>query len=92
MNTNQLMTQSKNILSTYACKGLDGDERENMDRLVERFFSEHVSTLDKAEIMEQMATPMKALSWFHSYVCESFQRRCCITDLPEEADTCRLTG
>ena len=92
MKTNELMTQAKNILSTYACKGLDGDERQNMDRLIERFFREHVSRLDKSEIMDHMATPMKALSWFHGYACESFRRRCGITDMPEETDTCRLSG
>ena len=92
MKTDDLMNQAREILSTYACRGLDGDERANMDRLIDRFFNEHVRTLDKAEIMEHMSTPMKALSWFHDYVCESFRSRCCATGMPAESDTCRLTG
>lgn len=92
MNTNNLMTQAKKIMSTYACRDLAGDERENMRRKVDEFFTEHVSKLDKSEIMAHMTTPMKALRWFHNYVCESFRRRCCATEMPAEADTCRLNG
>jgi len=90
MKPNDLMTQAKKILSTYACRDLEGDERENTNRMIERFFSEHVSKLDKSEIMEHMATPMKALRWLNSYVCDSFWRQCCSTGMPAGADTCQL--
>lgn len=90
MKTNDLMTQAKKIMITYACRDLVGDEREDMIRTVERFFSARVSKLDKSQIMARMATPMKALEWFNSYVCESFWRQCCATGMPAEADTCRL--
>jgi len=92
MKTNDLITQAEKIMSGYACRGLDGDQREHMRRKVEHFFNEHVSKLDKSEIMAHMTTPMKALNWFHGYACESFRRRCCATGTPAGDDTCRLNG
>ena len=90
MNTQDLMDQAQRIMTTYVCRDTDGDERLEMRRLVEYFFSEHASRLDTSEIMERMATPMKALDWFNGYLCQSFWNRCCAGPIPEGADTCRL--
>ena len=79
MQTNDLRAQAKQIMTTYACRDLEGEEREHMIHAVERFFNEHVSKRDPSEIMAHMATPMKALEWFHSYVCDRFWRHCCAT-------------
>ncbi len=60
MKTQDLMDQARKIMTTYVCRDTDGEERLEMKRMVQRFFSDHVSRLDKSEIMEHMATPMKA--------------------------------
>ena len=91
MNTNNLMTQAKKIMTTYACRDLDGQSRVEMKSMVERFFAEHASRLDPSEIMDHMATPMKALSWFNAYVCDQLLQRCCTAADPASADTCQLS-
>lgn len=90
MKTQKLIDQAEKIMTTYACRDKDGEERLEMKRMVQRFFADHVSRLDKSEIMEHMATPMKALDWFNSYLCETFWNRCCAGPIPDDANTCRL--
>ena len=62
-------------MSTYVARDLDGEARLEMNRMVQRFFDEHVSRLDKSEIMDHTVTPIKALSCFNSYLCETFWKR-----------------
>lgn len=90
MKRRNLMDQAQEIMTTYVCKDLDGEERSEMKRLVQRFFADIVSRLDESAIMDHMATPMKALAWFNAYRCESFWNRCCTGAMPDAADTCRL--
>ena len=90
MKTQDLMDQAQKIMTTYVCRDTDGEERLEMKRMVRRFFADHVSRLDKSEIMEHMATPMKALEWFNGYLCQTFWNRCCAGPIPESADTCQL--
>lgn len=90
MNTTNLLDQAKKIMTTYVCRDLDGDEKKEMDQQVQRFFDEKVTRLSKSEIMDRMATPMKALDWFNTYVCESFWDRCCCGAMPDDSDTCML--
>ena len=90
MKTQDLMDQAQKIMTTYVCKDTDGEERLEMKRMVRRFFADHVSRLDKSEIMEHMATPMKALEWFNGYLCQAFRNRCCTGPIPDGADTCQL--
>jgi hypothetical protein len=91
MKREQLMEQAQRIMTTYASKGLGGETRLEVKRLVGQFFSDHVSRLDKATIMDHMATPMKALAWFNTYLCDAFRKRCCNDPASGDADTCRLT-
>ncbi len=88
MKTNDLMDQAKNTMITYVCRDLDGEEKTEMNQRVQRFFTERVSRLSKSEIMDNMATPMKALAWFNTYICESFWNRCCAGAIPDGSDTC----
>ena len=90
MKTQNLMDQAQKIMTTCVCRDTDVEERLEMKRMVQRFFTDHVSRLDKSEIMDHMATPMKALDWFNSYLCETFWNRCCSGSVPDGADTCRL--
>ena len=90
MKTQNLMDQAQKIMVTYVCKDKDGEERMEMNSLVQRFFTDHVGRLNNSEIMDHMATPMKALNWFNSYLCETFWNRCCTGSMPDGADTCRL--
>ncbi len=90
MKTQNLIDQAQQIMAAYVCKDLDGEERVEMNRMVQRFFAEHVNRRDTSEIMDHMATPMKALDWFNSYLCETFRNRCCSGPIPDGTDTCRL--
>lgn len=87
MKTHDLMDQAQKILTAYACRDLNGEERQEMTRRVGEFFSDRVSRLSKSEIMENMATPMKALAWFNAYLCEAFWNHCCSGPMP---DTCEM--
>ena len=90
MNRKNLMDQAQKALITYVCRDTDGEERLEIKRMVQRFFSDQVSRLDNSEIMAHMATPMKALDWFNGYLCETFRNRCCEGLIPDGTDTCRL--
>jgi len=90
MNRQDLMTQAKKIMTTYACRDLDGEMRVEMQGLVGNFFDEHVSNLEQSEIMDHMTTPMKALDWFNAYLCEAWMRRCLVGAASDSADTCQL--
>ena len=90
MKTQNLMDQAQKIMTTCVCRDTDGEERLEMTRMVQRFFSDHVIHLDKSEIMAHMATPMKALEWFNGYLCQTFWNRCCTGPIPESVDTCQL--
>lgn len=93
MNTKELMGQAQKIMTRYASNGLDGDAKREMSRMVGRFFSERVSCLHKSDIMERMATPMKALAWFNTYLCDICWRSHCCSDgqAGQTADTCQLS-
>lgn len=90
MKKQNLMDQAQQIMATYVAGDLDGEARVEMNRMVQRFFAEHVSRLDASEIMDHMVTPMKALSWFNSYLYDTFRNRCCTGSPPDGADTCLL--
>jgi hypothetical protein len=90
MNTEQMMDQAEKVMAGYVCDGLEGDARLEMDRLVHRFFSDRVSGLEPSEIMEHMATPMKAVDWFNNFFCEALRSCCCADPNPEDADACSL--
>ena len=90
MNKHDLVSQAQTILTRYVCRDLDGQSRVDMKQMVERFVAEHVSRMDKSEIMDRLATPMKALSWFAAYACEHLSRPCCTAADPASADTCQL--
>ncbi len=93
MNSTELLGQAQKIMTRYAGKGLDGDARLQISKMVQRFFSERVRCLDKSEIMARMATPMKALAWFNTYLCDICWRSHCCSDgqAGRTDDTCRLS-
>lgn len=91
MKKERLMDQAEQVMATYVCKDLDGEVRVEMDRLVHRFFSDHVRGLDTSEIMDRMVTPMKALEWFNEYLCETFRNLCCASPVSPDADTCVIS-
>lgn len=90
MDRNQLIDQAKKIMTTYACRDLDDEERGKIEEQVQQFFAEQAGRLSKSEIMNHMATPMKALEWFNTYICRSFWNRCCSRVIPDNTDTCVL--
>ncbi len=90
MKRQTLIDRAQHMMTTYVCKDKDGETRLEMKQMVQRFFADHASRLDQSEIMEHMATPMKALDWFNGYLCETFWHRCCAGPIPDEADACRL--
>ena len=87
MKRSDLITQAQKIMTRYACRDLEGEERQAMVGMVRRFFSDRVSGPDNAAVMDRMATPMEALAWFNAYLCETFWRRCCSGPMP---DTCEM--
>ena len=89
MNRRDLIEQARSVMMRCAGAGMRGDAREAMNRRVERFFADHVSRLDNSEILEHMATPMKALRWFSDYLCRHFRERCECGPASGDADTCR---
>ena len=91
MNRHDLIEQARNALMRCAGAGMRDDAREAMNRRVEQFFADHVSRLDKAEILEHMATPMKGLRWFSTYLCRHFRERCECGPVSGDAETCRMT-
>ena len=90
MDTQTLMSQAQKAMTRYVCKDMEGDEKKEMTNVVQRFFAERASHLKKSEIFDHMATPMKALEWFNTYLCEKFRNNCCSNPFPEYSDTCRL--
>lgn len=90
MDRHQLIDQAKKIMTTYACRDLNAEERVNVEEQVQQFFAEQAGRLSKSEIMDHMATPMKALEWFNTCICQSFWNRCCSGMLPDKTDTCSL--
>lgn len=91
MDKQALLDQAQQALTRYACKDMQGQEKEEMAGVVQRFFREQVSSLDIAVIFDQMATPMKALGWFNTYLCEKFRQKCCTNPVPELSDACHLS-
>jgi len=91
MKRQQLMDQAQEIMMRYTCKGLDPNKCEEMTRWVERFFRDHASRLSRSEIMDRLATPMKALHWFNRYLCDTAHRRCCSGAAADDS-TCRLAA
>ena len=90
MQTETLINQAKRSMTRYACRNLYGEEREEMQRLVERFFAEQTGNLSESEIMQHMATPMQALAWFNPFLCQTFWNHCCTGTMPQDADTCEM--
>jgi hypothetical protein len=90
MKKEELMGQAQKALTRYASKGMDNPAKHEITEMVQRFFAERVSCLGKSEIMEHMATPMKALRWFNAYLCEKCWRHCCTDTEAENANTCAL--
>ncbi|BBO75807.1 hypothetical protein DSCW_32240 [Desulfosarcina widdelii] len=91
MNRQNLMDQAQKIVTLYACRGLEEQKCEEMTRWVERFFRDHVSRLSRSEIMDRLATPMKALHWFSGYLCNTANFRCCSKAAADDG-TCRLAA
>jgi len=90
MNKTELMDQAQNALTRYACKGLENPAKHEITMMVQQFFSERVNGLDKSEIMDHMATPMKALRWFNTYLCEKCWSNYCTARETDDAETCAL--
>jgi len=92
MNRQNLMDQAQKIVTLYACRGLEEQKCAEMTRWVERFFRDHVSRLPQSEIMDRLATPMKALHWFNGYLCDTANLRCCSGAAADDDGTCRLAA
>lgn len=92
MQKKALIKQAEQIMKRYACRGLSGEERVEMQGMVERFFAERAGHVSQSEIMEHMATPMKALAWFNPFLCQTFWEHCCNSVLPQDESACQLTG
>ena len=90
MNKKEMMSQAQKALTRYAIKGLDDPAKQEITQMVRHFFSERVSCLGKSEIMDHMATPMRALRWFNAYLCEKCWSHCCTDPETEDANTCAL--
>ena len=90
MQTETVIHQARRSMQRYACRDLRGAERDEMQRLVERFFDEHAPNWSDAEIMQHMATPMQALAWFNPFLCKTFWNHCCTGAMPHDSDTCEL--
>ena len=90
LSKNQFNPIAKKIMATYACRDLDAGERGKIEAQVQKFFADQAGRLSESEIMDHMATPMKALAWFNTYICESFWNRCCSGVIPDNTDTCAL--
>ena len=90
MDRHQLIDQARKIMAAYACRDLDAEERGKIEAQVQQFFADQAGRLSESEIMDHMATPMKALAWFNTYICESFWNRCCSSVIPDNTDTCSL--
>jgi len=90
MKNTPLIEQAENTMIKYVCRDLDGEERARMSRLVHRFFNERVSNLNTSDVFVQMATPMKALAWFNSYLCDTIWRSCGCATLADGSNTCQL--
>ena len=90
METQELMGQAQKAMTTYVCRDLDGDDKKAMTHEVQRFFADRVSRLSASEIFDHMATPMKALEWFNTYLCKNVWDNCCSNPLPEYSDAREL--
>ena len=88
METKQLMDRAELIMKKYACRDLEGEVRLEMGNMVHRFFRDHVRRVAPNVVMERMSTPMKALAWFNTYLCQTFNQRCCTGTA--SADACTL--